>query len=54
VILVAAVATGRGRQSKAAFQEPLWYVVTFRDRLVVRVETYSESVQALEAAGLRD
>jgi ketosteroid isomerase-like protein len=53
-VLVAATATGRGRRSKAAFEIPVWFVSTFRDGLVVRVETHDDPEQALEAAGLRE
>jgi uncharacterized protein (TIGR02246 family) len=53
-VLVAATATGRGRRSKAAFEVPVWFVSTFRDGLVVSVETYDEADQALRAAELRE
>jgi ketosteroid isomerase-like protein len=53
-VFVAATATGRGRQSKARFEVPVWFVTTFRDGLVVRVETYDDPDKALEAAGPRD
>jgi ketosteroid isomerase-like protein len=53
-VLVAATATGRGKRSKAAFEVPVWFVSTFRDGLVVRVETHDDPEQALEAAGLRE
>ena len=43
---------GRGKRSKASFQQPSWYVVTLRDRQIVRVEAYLEPTEALEAAGL--
>src|SRR5688572_516719 len=36
-VFIAVTATGRGRQSKAGFEESLWYVNTFRDGLIVRV-----------------
>ena len=51
-VLVAATATGRGRRSKAGFEVPVWFVTTFRDRLVVRVETHDDPEQALQAVGL--
>ena len=35
-------------------EAPLWFVTTFRDGLAVRVESYVDSVEALEAAGLRE
>jgi ketosteroid isomerase-like protein len=50
-VLVAAIATGRGRLSKAAFEVPVWFVSTFRDGLVVRVETHDDAEPALEAVG---
>ena len=51
---VAGAMTGRGKQSKAGFEEPHWFVLTFRDGLTVRVETYRDSVRALEALGLSE
>jgi ketosteroid isomerase-like protein len=51
-VFVAATARGRGKRSKATFEVPVWFVTTFRDGLVVRVETYDDPAQALEAAGL--
>jgi hypothetical protein len=45
-------ATSRGKRSKAGFEVPVWCVTTFRDGLAVRVETYDDPEQALEAAGL--
>jgi ketosteroid isomerase-like protein len=53
-VLIAATATGRGKRSKAGFYVPVWFVTTFRDGLVVRVETYDDHEQAFEAAGLRE
>jgi ketosteroid isomerase-like protein len=53
-VFVAATATGRGRRSKAGFEVPVWFVMTFRGGMVVRVETYDDPEQALEAAGLRE
>ncbi len=53
-VFVAGAMTGRGKQSKAGFEEPHWFVLTFRDGLTVRVETYRDSVRALEGAGLRE
>jgi ketosteroid isomerase-like protein len=43
-----------GKRSKAGFEQPAWFVTTFRDGLTVRVETYADSEQALEAAGLSE
>jgi ketosteroid isomerase-like protein len=51
---VAATATGRGRRSKARFDVPVWFVSTFRDGLVVHVETHDDPELALQAAGLRE
>jgi ketosteroid isomerase-like protein len=53
-VFVAAMATGRGRRSKAGFGVPVWFVMTFRGGMVVRVETYDDPEQALEAAGLSE
>jgi ketosteroid isomerase-like protein len=52
-VFVAATATGRGKRSKARFEAPVWFVATLRDGLVVRVETYDDPEEALEAAGPR-
>jgi ketosteroid isomerase-like protein len=52
-VFVAATATGRGRRSKAGFQVAVWFVTTFRDGLVVRVETHDDPEPALEAGGLQ-
>ena len=35
-------------------EEPLWFVTTFRDGLALRIETYVDSAEALEAAGLEE
>jgi ketosteroid isomerase-like protein len=53
-VFVAAVGAGRGKRSEARFEQPLWYVMTVRDGLIVRVEDYADSAQALEAAGLSE
>ncbi len=53
-VLVAGSMRGRGKQSKAGFEQPWWYVVTFRDGLTVRVEAYVDPTPALEAAGLEE
>ena len=53
-VLVAGTMRGRGKQSKAGFEQPWWYVVTFRDGLTVRVDAYVDPTPALEAAGLRE
>lgn len=51
-VFVAMTMDGRGKLSKARFEQPSWYVVTFRDGLIARVEAYVDPAQALEAAGL--
>lgn len=51
-VFVAMTMRGRGKRSKASFQQPSWYVVTLHDRQIVRVKAYLEPTQALEAAGL--
>ena len=53
-VFIAVMARGRGRQSKAGFEQPLWYVNTFRDGLITRVDTYPDRTEALEAAALRE
>jgi ketosteroid isomerase-like protein len=53
-VFVAAVGAGRGKRSEARFEQPLWYVMTVRDGLILRVEDYVDPAQALEAAGLSE
>ena len=53
-VFIAVAAEGRGRQSKAGFEQRYWYVNTFRDGLIVRVDSYADRTQALEAAGLSE
>jgi ketosteroid isomerase-like protein len=53
-VFIAAMASGRGRRSKARIEGPLWLADTFRDGLIVRVETYTDPDEALEAAGLSE
>jgi ketosteroid isomerase-like protein len=53
-LLLAGRATGRGRQSGIAFDQPLFQVVTLRRGLAIRQEEFVEREQALEAAGLRE
>jgi ketosteroid isomerase-like protein len=53
-VFVATAAASMGRRSKARYEQPMWFVHTLRDGLIVRVETYTDSAQALEAAGLRE
>ena len=43
---------GRGKRSKVPVEGPMWFVMTFRDGLAARVETYVDPNEALEAAGL--
>jgi ketosteroid isomerase-like protein len=35
-------------------ERPIWFVTTLRDGLAVRVETYVDPKEALEAAGLSE
>jgi ketosteroid isomerase-like protein len=53
-VFVAGTVRGLGKRSKAPFEEPNWFVTTFHDGLVVRVDTYVDPAQALEAAGLAE
>jgi ketosteroid isomerase-like protein len=53
-VFVAATLRGRGRQSKARFEERAWLVLTCCDGLAVRVEAYLDPDEALEAAGLSE
>jgi hypothetical protein len=52
-VLFALTARGRGKQSKAPWEQSRWFVVTLSGGLVVRVETHVDPEEALEAAGLR-
>ena len=45
--------TGRGKRSKARFQQSFWYTVTFRDGLIVRVKSHSDPAP-LDAAALSE
>jgi ketosteroid isomerase-like protein len=45
---------GRGKRSGVPIEGPLWFVTTFRDGLAVRVESYLDPNDALEAAGLSE
>jgi ketosteroid isomerase-like protein len=47
-------ARGRGKRSGVPVEGPIRFVTTFRDGLAVRVETYLDPDDALEAAGLRE
>jgi ketosteroid isomerase-like protein len=53
-VFVAATLIGRGRQSKARFEEQAWMVATCCNGLVERVEAYLDPDEALEAAGLSE
>ena len=47
-------ARGRGKRSGVPIGGPVWFATTLRDGLTVRVETYTDPKEALEAAGLRE
>ena len=53
-VLVTTTGRGRGKRSKVPVEQPIWFVMTLRDGLVVRIETYVDPEPALEAAGLRE
>jgi ketosteroid isomerase-like protein len=53
-VFYAVTARGRGKRSGVPVEEPIWFISTFRDGLVVRLETYVDSADALEAAGLSE
>ena len=53
-VFFAATGRGLGKLSKVPIEQPIWFVTTLRDGLAVRVETYVDSTEALEAAGLRE
>ena len=53
-VFQAVVARGRGKRSKVPMEQPVWIVTTLRDGLAVRVETYVDRAEALEAAGLEE
>jgi len=48
-VFVAMTFTGRGKRSKARFEQSFWYTVTFRDGLIVRVKSHADPAP-LEAA----
>jgi ketosteroid isomerase-like protein len=50
-VFFAATGRGRGKRSGAPFDGPFWFVTTFREGLAVRVKSYADSADALEAAG---
>jgi ketosteroid isomerase-like protein len=53
-VFVAATLTGRGRQSKARFEERAWLVTTCCEGRIERVEAYLDPDEALQAAGLSE
>jgi uncharacterized protein len=53
-VFQAVTGRGRGKRSKAGFEQPVWFVTTYREGLAVRIETYADSMQALKAAGLSE
>jgi ketosteroid isomerase-like protein len=53
-VFFAATGRGRGKRSGVPMEQPIWFVTTFRDGLAVRVESYVDSTEALEAAGLSE
>jgi ketosteroid isomerase-like protein len=53
-VFQAVTARGRGKLSKVPVEQPIWTVTTLRDGLAVRVDTYVNRAEALEAAGLEE
>ena len=53
-VFYAVTGRGRGKRSGVPVERPIWFVSTFRDGLVVRLETYVDRAEALEAAGLEE
>jgi ketosteroid isomerase-like protein len=53
-VFIAATGRGRGRLSEVPMEQPIWFVATLRGGLTVRVDTYVDPREALEAAGLRE
>jgi ketosteroid isomerase-like protein len=53
-MFVAGTMRGRGKRSKAGFEQAFCYALTFQDGLIVRLEVYLDPEQALEAAGLTE
>lgn len=51
-VFAAVTLRGRGRQSKARFEERAWLVATCSEGLIERVEAYLDADEAREAAGL--
>jgi ketosteroid isomerase-like protein len=52
-VFAAVTLKGRGKRSRAGYEQPFWYVMTCRDGLVVRLESYLDGEQAVEAAELQ-
>ncbi len=53
-VLFAVTGRGQGKRSKVPVERPIRFVTTLRDGLAVRVETYADPKEALEAAGLSE
>ena len=53
-VFFAVTGSGRGKRSKVPVEQPIWFITTLRNGLAVRVETYVDPTEALEAAGLRE
>ena len=53
-VFQAVTGRGRGKRSKVPVERPIWFVTTLRDGLAVRVETYVDPKEALEAARLSE
>ena len=53
-VLVHQRATGRGLASEAEVEMDIWYVLTFREGLIVRDQLFVDRTHALEAAGLSE
>jgi len=53
-VFLALTGKGQGKRSKVPVQRPIWFVMTLRGGLAVRVETYTGPKEALEAAGLSE
>jgi ketosteroid isomerase-like protein len=53
-VFLAATGRGRGKRSEVPLETPVWFVLTLRNGLAVRLETYLDRNEALEAAGLEE
>ena len=53
-VLYAVAGRGRGKRSRVPVELSSWFVTTLRDGLAVRVETFVDPKEALEAAGLEE